>query len=102
MPSARGSGDSRRGPHRAVGGTIAAEAGRFGRGVCDHARVRNVRRLPWLIALPLMLGGSFTAHAVGSRLIPQPVSADADGGHEFFARVDHSAVTLLPLIGELA
>jgi hypothetical protein len=50
--------------------------------------------------VPLIVGGSFTAHAVGSRssLFARAASADADGGHELVSRVDDGSITVLPLI----
>src|SRR5438552_2784622 len=39
------------------------------------------RRLPWLLALPLMVAGSFAAHVVGSTVAPAMAqAADGDGG----------------------
>src|SRR5213078_4560925 len=55
----------------------------LGLSVCQHAVVRDRGRLPWLLSLPLILGGSFTAHAVGSHLfVRRAASVDADGGRE--------------------
>lgn len=36
---------------------------------CDNPRVRTLR-LPWLLALPLMVGGSLAAHIFGRGLVP--------------------------------
>jgi hypothetical protein len=61
------------------------------------------RRLPWILALLLMLVGSFTAHVVGALTFARhAASGESDGGVEASARVGHGAVTAFPLIAGVA
>jgi hypothetical protein len=61
------------------------------------------RRLPWLLSLPLILGGSFAAHAAGSHLFPPRTGPlDPDGGRELLQRADHGLITVVPVVAGLA
>jgi hypothetical protein len=66
--------------------------------------VGDRRRLPWLISVPLIVGGSFGAHWLGSLMFaPRGASAvDPDGGVELAQRVDHGYVTVVPLLAGVA
>ncbi len=48
------------------------------RGACDNPSVLR-RRLPWLLALPLMAAGSLAAHTVGRAFVP--VAGSPELGH---------------------
>ncbi len=56
------------------------------------------RRLPWLLALPLMVAGTVAAHLFGSALVSSAASAtDPDHGVEGVARASHGLLTQAPL-----
>lgn len=56
--------------------------------------------MPWVIAVPLMIGGSISAHAAGY-LVPAHLSrtlaADPDMGSEVAERTSHGLMTMMPL-----
>jgi hypothetical protein len=72
--------------------------------VCDDPSVGDRRRLPWFLALPLMVAGSFAAHELGVLVFASRRAApvDADGGVELAYRVDHGSITILPLVAGAA
>ena len=59
------------------------------------------RILPWLLAGPLMVAGSASAHALGSFLFSRAMAAeraDSDLGLETATRVSHGLATQVPLL----
>jgi len=68
--------------------------------MCDDLEMTPRRRLPWVLAVPLMVAGSLAAHSLGSMLSATRISTvvDADGGAELAPRVDHGYVTILPVL----
>jgi hypothetical protein len=66
---------------------------------CRDAATPRRERLPWLLSLPLIVSGSMTAHALGSRLFAAHATpADADAGREVAPRADHGLLTVVPVI----
>ncbi len=62
------------------------------------------RRLPWIIAVPLMVGGSLSAHALGYLALahtPSTLAADPDMGEEVVTRASHGLSTLTPVFAGL-
>lgn len=62
------------------------------------------RRLPWIIVVPLMVGGSLSAHALGYLALahtPSTLAADPDVGEEVVTRASHGLSTLTPLFAGL-
>lgn len=60
------------------------------------------RRLPWLVAVPLIVGGSFSAHGLSYRIVaPDPASRAEllhDTGHGYLTHVPQILALLLALL----
>ena len=68
--------------------------------MCDDPAMAPRRRLPWALAVPLMVAGSLAAHLLGFMVVAARVSTtvDGDGGAELAPRVHHGYVTILPVL----